>query len=111
FKAIVGNLAAEIVARDVFHFMRFIENDGGIFGKDAAEVVLLEREVGEKEMVIHDDEVGVFGALVHRRDEALIELGALLAGAGVAASVEAHPEIGIVGEECQLGAVAGFGNF
>ena len=77
--------------------MRFVEHDGGIFGKDAAEVVLLEREVGEKQMVIHDDQVGVFGALMHRGDEALIELGTFLAGAGVAARVEAHPKVGVVG--------------
>ena len=50
-----------------------------------------------------------FGALMHRGDEALIEFRAFLAGASVAARVEAHPEIGIVGEKCELGAIAGFG--
>jgi hypothetical protein len=52
-----------------------------------------------------------FLALMHRGDEALIELGAFLARACVAARIEAHPQIGIVGKECELGAIAGLGHF
>ncbi|HEY3595290.1 MAG TPA: hypothetical protein VGL13_15495 [Polyangiaceae bacterium] len=60
-------------------------------------------------MVIHDDQVGVFGALVHCGDETLIELGTFLAGAGIATRVEARPEVGVVGKKCEFGAIAGFG--
>src|ERR1700727_1237806 len=43
FKAKIGNLTAKIIAGYVFDFVSFVENHGGVFGKDAAEVILLER--------------------------------------------------------------------
>ena len=109
FKAVIGNLAAEVIAGHVFDFVGFVENDGGIFRQDAAEIVLLESQVGEKQMVIDDDEVGFLGALVHGGDKALVEVVALLPGAGVSARVEARPQIGIVGKKGELAAIAGFG--
>ena len=60
-------------------------------------------------MVIHDDQVRFLRALVHRGDEAALEFGALLAGAKIAARVDAIPQLGVVGEERQLVAVARFG--
>ena len=86
--------------------MRFVENHGAVFGKHAAEIVLLERQVGEKKMVIHDDQVGLGGALVHRREETPVELRAFGTGAGVAARVEALPQIRIVGQKIEFRAVA-----
>ena len=74
FKAVIGNLAAEIIAGHVFNFVGFVENYGGIFRKDAAEVVLFQGQVGEKQMVIDDDEVGFLGALVHGGDETFVEV-------------------------------------
>jgi hypothetical protein len=69
----------------------FIEHNSRILGQNATEIVLLQSQICEKEVVIHDDEIGIFGTLVHVRDETLVELGALLAGAGIAAGVQAGP--------------------
>ena len=75
-ETIIGNLPAEIIAGDILDFVRLVENYRAVFGKHAAEIILLEREIGEKKMVIHDDQVGLGGALVHRREETLVELRA-----------------------------------
>ena len=48
FETIIGNLPAEIFAGDVLDFVRFIENHRAVFGKHAAEIILLQREIGEK---------------------------------------------------------------
>ena len=88
--------------------MRFIENDGGIFGQDRAEIVLADGEIGEKEMMIDDDQVGFVRPLVHRRDEATLKFRALLPGTQVAARVDAIPKLGVVGQERQFAAIAGF---
>ena len=56
-ETIIGNLAAEIIAGDVFDLMRFVKHHGAVFGKHTAEIVLLERKVREEKMMIHDDQV------------------------------------------------------
>jgi len=93
-EAIIGNLAAKVIAGHVLDFVGLVENYRGIFRKDAAEVVLLQRKVSEKQMMINDDEVGFLGALVHGGHEALVEVVALLPGAGVSAGIEAAHERG-----------------
>ncbi len=89
--------------------MRLVENHRGIFGQDRAEIVLANGEIGEKQVVIHDDEVGFLRALVHGGDETLLKFGALLAAAEVAARVDAVPEFRVVGKKRELAAIAGFG--
>ena len=108
-EAVARKLAAEIIAGDVLDFVRLVENHRGIFRQDRAEIVLAEGEVGEKKMMIDDDQVRFLRALVHRGDEAALKFGALLAGAEVAARVDAIPQLGVVGKKRQLAAVAGFG--
>ena len=49
------------------------------------------------------------GALVHQGDEAALEIGALLAGAQVAAGVELGPGGAGFGQRLDFGAVAEFG--
>ena len=109
FETVIGNLAPEVIAGHVFDFMGFVEDHGGVFREDAAEIVVLEGQVGEKQMMIDDDEIGFLGALVHGGDKTLVEVIAFLAGADVSAGVEAGPQIGIVGKKSELAAVAGFG--
>ena len=111
FEAVARKLAAEIIAGHVFDFVRFVENDGGIFGQDRAEIVLANGEIGEEEMMVHDDQVGFVRALVHRRDEAALKFRALLPAAQVAARVDAIPELGIVGKKSELAAIARFRQF
>ena len=92
-EAEIGDLLAKVIAGDIFHFVGFVEDHGGILGKDAAEIVVLQGEIGEEEVVIDDDEIGVLGALLHGGEKTLIKLGAFLAGAGVAAGVDARPQV------------------
>ncbi len=92
WNAIVADRNAEILARDVFDLVRFVEDHGVIIGQDAAFVVLVfQREVGEEEVVVDDDDVAFGGALVHQRNEAALEVGALLAGAEIAARIHLAP--------------------
>ena len=93
--------------------MGLVEDDGGGFGQDAGVGrvggLLLDAEVGEEEMVVDDDDVGLERLAAHGGDEAALPVGAGLAEAGFAAGVELVPERGGLGEGVDLGAVAGFG--
>src|SRR5256885_116993 len=57
FKSVVRNLPPKIIAGHVLHFVRFVKHHRGIFRQDAPEIVLLQRQVREKQMVIDDDQV------------------------------------------------------
>ena len=90
--------------------MGFVEDHGVVFGQDAAFVVfVLDGEVGEEEVVIDDDDVAFGGPLVHERDEAALVIGALLAGAEVAAGVHLGPRGAAFRQGFDFGAVAEFG--
>ena len=86
--------------------MRFVENNGGIVGQEARELHLAQAEVGKEKMMIDDEDVGFRRALVHQSDEAALELRALLAGAGLAARVDARPELARIPQIVEFGAVA-----
>ena len=109
FEAVVADLNAEMFPGDVLDFMSFVENDRLVVGDDRGVVVFPEREVGEKEVVVDDDDVGFGGPLVHQSDEAAVELFALLAGAELAAGVETVPDGAVLRQFLELGAVSGFG--
>ena len=99
---------------DLFKLVRLVEDDGGSFGENAGVGRVAggeaDRGVGEKEMVIDDDEVGFEGAAAHLGDEAVAIVGTSAAEAGVGAGVELVPEGGGFGKAGKLGAVAGFGD-
>ena len=83
---------AEILAGDILQLVRLVEHDRVILGQNAAgQLLILQRQIGEEEMVIDDDDVALGRALVHQRDEAALELLALLAGAQIAARVDLGP--------------------
>ena len=71
--------------------MGLVEDDGGGFGEDAGVGrvggLLLDGEVGEEEMVVDDDDVGLKGFAAHLGDEAALPVGAGLAEAGFGAGV------------------------
>ncbi len=104
-------LPPEIIAGHVFHFMRFVENHRRIFRQDAAEIVLLQRQVRKEQMVIHDNQVGFLRALVHAGHKAWVERRAVLARAGVPSRVQLSPKLGIIRQEGELRAVAGLRQF
>ncbi len=105
---------AEVVGGDLFELVGLVEDDDGGFGEDAcvgcAGGLLLDIEVGEEEVVVDDDDVGLEGFAAHGGDEAALPIGAGLAEADFGASVELLPESGGLGEVVEFGAVAGFGD-
>ena len=57
-EAVVADRDAEILAGHVFDLVGFVEHHGVILGQDAALVVLVaQREVGEEQVVVDDDDV------------------------------------------------------
>ena len=59
-EAVVADGDAEVLAGDVLDFVRLVEHHGVVFGQDAAFVVLvLERQVGEEQVVVDDDDVAL----------------------------------------------------
>ena len=103
------NRYAEVLPGDVLHLVGFVENHGGIVGDDRAALVFLHREIGEEQMVIDDDQVAFAGLLVHARDEAALELRALLAAAQLAARVHLGPCRAVLRQALDLRAIARFG--
>ena len=69
----------------------------------------LDRQIGAKQMMVHDDDVALGGAPSHLGDEAAIELLALGAHTAVSARVELGPQMAVLRQLSQLGAVARFG--
>ena len=96
----------KIVAGYILHLMRFIEDHGRIFRQDAAEVVLLQRQIREEEVMVHDNQVGFLRPLVHSRHKARVERRAFLPRASVAPCVQASPQFRIIRQERQLRAIA-----
>ena len=95
------------MSRDVFDFVGFVEHHGVVFGEDAAFVGLVaEREIGEEQVMVDDDDVAFLCALVHQGQEAALEVGALLPRAHVAAGIELGPGGAVFGQLLDFGAVA-----
>ncbi len=86
--------------------MRLVKHHGGVLGNDAAEVLVLHRQVREKQVMIHDDDVALVRAPVHLGQKAALELLALLARAQVAPSVQLLPSGARFGQRLDLGAIA-----
>jgi hypothetical protein len=112
FETEIGERPAEVLRGDFLELVGLVEDDGGRFRENASVGSVAcgetDRSVGEEEMVIDDDEVGLEGAAAHLGDKAAAVVGACGAEAGVGAGVELVPEGGGFGEGGKLGAVAGF---
>src|SRR5882762_5926 len=88
FEPEIRNLPPEIVAGHVFHLVRFVENHRRVFRQNAAEIVLLQRQVCKEQMMIYDDQVGFLGVLVHARHKTGIKRRAILSRARVPPRVQ-----------------------
>ena len=90
-EALGGEADAEVVGGDLFELVGLVEDDGGGFGEDAGVGgvggLLLDGEVGEEEVVVDDDDVGLERFAAHGGDEAVLPVGAGLAEAGFGAGV------------------------
>ena len=95
--------------------MRFVEDDRANLRQNTRirRVVglLLDREIGEKQMVIDDDDVALHCPAVHFRDETFIPRAALLANASVGACVDLVPERAGLGQFREFRPVSGLRRF
>src|SRR5438445_112053 len=86
----------EVASGNIFQFVRLVEDHNSGVGKDSgvgrALGLLLDSEVGEKQMMIDDDDVTLGCAAAHLGDEALVPRTALLSSASVGAGVELVPQ-------------------
>src|SRR5690606_1625707 len=88
----IRDLKTEVIRGDIFYQMGLIEDHGAVIGNDAAVLVAADAKVGEKEMVVNDDDISGVGTCPHTGDEAGLEIGTLLPDADIAAGVDAMPE-------------------
>ncbi len=94
------------MAGNIFDLVRFIEDDGRIFGQDAAERLIAHGQIRKEQVVINDDDVAFERAAVHLGDEAAVELFAFLARAEVASRIELPPGRARFGKIAQFAAIA-----
>ncbi len=95
--------------------MGFVENHGARLRQDSGIgrilSLLLDRQVGEKQVMVDDDDVALHRLAVHLGDEAAVPGAALLSQAGIGAGVDLVPERAGLGKRRQFGPVAGIRHF
>ena len=111
FEASVADGNPEIASGHVFQFVGFVENHGAGLGQNSGIGrvlgLLLDREIGKKQMMVDDDDVALHRLAMHLGDEAAVPGAAFLSQAGVGAGVDLVPERAGLGKRRQFGAVAG----
>ena len=105
----IRHLKTEIIGRDVFDQMGLVEDHGAVIRNDLAELVAADVEVGEKQVMVDDNDVGIFGPARIRVIKQDSKFGTFLADAGVRFCVDAAPERKIFGQIDKFAAVAGRG--
>ena len=90
-EAVITDMKPEILGRDVFKVVGFIENHSTVVRKDRRNIGLANRQIGKKQMVIHHNNVGFHRLLPHEREKASIIVFAFRAQTSVAARIHARP--------------------
>ena len=98
---------AEILRGHVLELVRLVDDGVAAFGDHFAVRALPDRRVGAQQVMVHDDEVRLGGALSHARDEAVGVARALGADAVFRCCGDLSPERQVLGQVCDLGAIAG----
>ncbi len=98
----------EEARRDVFDLVRLVE-DHGVVVRDHPRLGVLRSgcEVGEEQVMVHDEDPGLLGALLHRRDEALVEVAAATPHPGLGRAGDQGPHGRVVAQRWQVGAIPG----
>ncbi len=94
------------LARELRNLVRFVEDERVRAGQDLAEAFLLDRKIGEQEMMIDDDDVGFLRRAPSLDDEAVVEQRTLGAEAVLGGRRHARPERRILRHVGELGAIA-----
>src|SRR5437763_15578608 len=81
-KAQVAYALSKVFTGDVLKLMRLIEDDGCEFRQDTHRIGVfkLDPEVGEKQMMVHDDDVALQHPAPHLGNEAAVPLRTFLYG-------------------------------
>ena len=95
-------------ACDIFNLVRLVEDNSRIVGKNSAECLIPNCEIGKEQVMIHNDDVALERAAVHFSDKATIELLALLAGAEIASRIQLPPGATVLRQFTQFAAVSRF---
>src|SRR5881296_1428317 len=102
-------MKSEILGRDIFEVVGFIENYSAVVGKDRGHIGLTNREVRKKQMVIHHNDVGLHRFLTHEREKTSLIVLAFRAQTSLAPRIHAGPQLGVVADGSQFRPIAGFG--
>src|SRR5215469_6277654 len=101
---------AEITSRHPLQFVRLVEDHRPHLRQNPSIRrvlrLLLDRQVSEKQVMVHDDDVALHRPPVHLGDEAFLERTAPLPQAGVGARIQLPPQGARLGQRCQLRPVA-----
>ena len=114
-KSPIADRDSEIASGHVFQFVGFVENHGPGLGQDSGIGrvlgVLLDRQVGKKQVMVDDDDVALHCLAMHFGDEAAVPGAAFLSQAGIGAGVDLVPERAGFRKRRQFGPVAGVRDF
>ena len=88
--------------------MRLVEDDGIARGQQFGEAFVAQRDVGEEEVVIDDDDIGIERVLAGLHHEAVAIKRAVAAEAVVAGGRDKRPDAGVFRNVGQFGAIAAF---
>src|SRR5262245_23771633 len=100
-----GNADSEILPGDFFQFVRLVEHHGVVFGDNSSALAFFYGQIGEKEMMIDDDQIALRRAPMHESDKAAVELLAFLARAHIGARIEFPPGRALFRKSFDLGAI------
>jgi hypothetical protein len=71
-KSKIADVEPEVVGRNIFKIVGFIEDDCAIVGQDRRDIGFSNRKVSKEQMVIDHDDIGLHRFLPHERQEAPI---------------------------------------
>jgi len=103
---VVADAVAEILCRDLFQLMRFVDDRVRAGRNDLAVRALPDGGIGAQQMVIDDDDIGRCRALAHARHEAIVVAGTLGAQTRLDGGGHVVPHGHVFGQIGELRAIA-----
>ena len=104
-----GDLLAEEQRRGVRQLVRLVEDDRVAVGQQLGHAFVAQHHVGEEQVVVDDDDVGIERVLARLQHEARGVMRAVLPQAVVARRRDQRPDRGVLGHVGEFGAVAALG--
>ena len=108
----VADCDSEIAGGYVFQLMRLVEDHGSNVwqnpGVRRSIGLLFDGQIGEEQVVVHDDNVALGSPAMHFGNETAVVLAALLEKTGLRARVQLGPEHAALGKPRNFGAIPGF---